>query len=149
MSNPYLYALAERLHGHLGWLGLAVLLHPVITLRRRKGLSRGARWSVALAAALMLAPYALGWWIYPTYRAEVKPLLMRESVPWVLAFEAKEHLAFMALALTVGGAGAVLADGRRAATREAAWSLLALGWLCGVATGILGVMIAARAHPGW
>lgn len=149
MSNPYLFALAERLHGHLGWLGLAVLLHPIITLRKRRGFSRGTRLTVALAAVLMFLPYAVGWSIYPTYRSQVKPLLLRESVPWVLAFETKEHLAFLALALTLGGAGALLVDGRREVTRRAAWSLLVLGWLCGAVTGILGVMIAARAHPGW
>ena len=149
MSNPYLYALAERVHGHLGWLGLAVLLHPVISLRVRKGISRGTRLSAILAAILMVLPYGLGWWIYPTYRERVKPALLQESIPWVLAFEAKEHLAFMAVALTIGGTGALLLDGRAAQTRSAAWSLLTLGWLCGVATGVLGVLIAARAHPAW
>lgn len=149
LDNPYLYALAERIHGHLGWLGLAVLLHPVVLLRTRRRSAPGTRLTAGLGAGLLLLAYALGWWLYPAYRTAVKPALMRASIPWVLAFEAKEHLAFLSVAMAVGGAGALLLDGKAAQTQAAAWSLLVVSWLCGLATGILGVMIAARAHPAW
>ena len=149
LESPHLFALLERVHGHLGWLGLAVLLHPVITLRLRRGVTRGTRLSVVLAALLMAAPYALGWVIYPTYRASVKPRLLLEARGWALAFETKEHLAFFALALTLAGAGTLLAAPRSPHGREAAWALLAAGWLCGVVVGVLGSLIAGRAHPAW
>lgn len=149
IESPHLYALLERLHGHLAWLGLAVLLHPVITLRRRAVVSRGARLSVVLAVVLLALPSAMGWWLYPTYRVQVKPTLLHGAVPWLLAFETKEHLAFFSLALAVGGAGALLLAPRSPVAQKAAWSLLATGWLCGAMVGILGSLIAGRAHPAW
>ncbi|MEL6346636.1 MAG: hypothetical protein AAFV53_26220 [Myxococcota bacterium] len=149
MSNPYWYALLERLHGHLGWLGLAVLLHPVITLGKNPPPRRSTRLSVWLAAALMLAPYGVGWAIYPTYRSRVKPGLMREALPWAMAFETKEHLAFMAVALAVSGALTLAFAGNTEGGRRSARALLAAAWLCGLAVGILGLLIASRAHPAW
>ena len=44
-----------------------------------------------------------------------------------------------AVALAVGGALTL----RHAPAREAAWSLLLAGWLCGVAAGIVGIVVAA------
>lgn len=147
--SPGLYALLERLHGHVGVLGLAVLLHPVLTLRWRRGLSRGQRWSVGLAAALIAAPFASGWWLYPTYRAHVKPGLVRDATQLAWAFERKEHLAFFTLALTLGGAAALLADGRSPEGRRLAHVLLTLAWLCGASTAALGVLVASAAAPAW
>ncbi len=143
MTSPYLYALAERLHGQLGWLGLAVLLHPVISLRSPIS-SRGARLSAVLALLLTALPYAIGLAIYPTYREQVKPGLAQASGGWALAFELKEHLAFFTISLVLGGT-VVLLTGQRQPAR----ALLAMGWLCGVMVGVLGLLIAGRAHPAW
>lgn len=147
--TPSLFALLERAHGHLGWLGLAVLLHPVLTLGRRGAVTRGMRWSAGLAAALIAAPYALGWAIYPTYRAHIKPGLVRETVSVALAFETKEHLALFTLALTLSGVAALWAGGRSPEGRRAARVLLTAAWLCGVAVGALGIFVASVAHPAW
>ncbi|MCB9742673.1 MAG: hypothetical protein H6740_08740 [Alphaproteobacteria bacterium] len=147
--SPTLFALAERLHGHLGLLGLAVLLHPVITLRRRRGLTRGARLSALLAALLIALPFASGWAIYPSYRAHVKPGLVREAQSWAWAFETKEHLAFFTLALTLGGVAVMLGRGQTPEGRRLASALLSLAWGCGLCVGILGVLVAAVTAPAW
>lgn len=146
LESAALYALLERVHGHIALLGLAVLLHPVITLWRRKGLTRGTRLSANIAAVFLVVQYALGWLVYPTYRKTVKPGLVQEALPYAMAFETKEHLAIMAVALTLGGVGTLHAAGRTEAGRKAARVLLLMAWLCGVAVGVMGVVIAARAH---
>jgi len=141
-----MYALLERLHGHLGWLGLAVLLHPVITLRRSV-ITRRCRLSVILAAMLISAPSILGWWLYPTYRQQVKPSLIMRSENWALAFETKEHLAWFALVLTWSGVMTVFLAGNQG--RRVARMLLGCAFVCGLIVGVLGVLIAGQAHPGW
>ena len=76
--SPQLFALLERLHGHTAVLGLAVLLHPVITLARGRVLGKGGRWSAALAALLIALPSVAGWLLYPHYREQIKPVLVAE-----------------------------------------------------------------------
>lgn len=147
--SPELYALLERLHGHLALLGLAVLLHPVITLGRRGRPTRGQRWSVGLAALLLTLPALGGAWLYPTYRAEVKPRLLRDELELARAFESKEHLAFAAVVLTLAGAAALFAAGEEAEGRRLARLLLGLGWCCGLLVGLLGIFVASGAHPAW
>lgn len=144
-----LFALLERVHGHLALLGLAVLMHPVITLRTRRGLSWRMQLSADLGAVLLLVPFALGAWIYPTYRRDVKPSLWVEHHDAALLFETKEHLAAMAVALAVGGALALRSGGKQPAARQVAWTLLLLGWLCGAGAGFIGLQVAAAAHPGF
>ncbi len=134
-----IFALLERIHGHVAVLGLAVLLHPVISLRRRRGTARYTQLSADLGALLLVAPVALGLAIYPAYRADVKPGLLVGAPLAAVAFETKEHLGAMAVALAIGGAVTL----RHAPAREAAWSLLFAGWLCGVAAGIVGIVVAA------
>jgi hypothetical protein len=143
------YAVLERLHGHVGWLALALLLHPVLTLRLRRGWGRWTQLTADLAVALLAAPYVIGLIIYPGYRAWVKPDLLREAPAIAAAFETQEHLAAFALALAVGGALTLRAGRRSPAAREAAWSLLAAAWLCGVATGAIGFWVSGWAHPGF
>lgn len=147
--SPQTYALLERLHGHLALLGLALLVHPLVTLRRRPGLSRRTLLSADLAALLLLLPYVGGWLLYPTYRGQVKPDLVRDSLPLARIFESKEHLALMALSLVLGGVAVLHAAGRQPEGRTAAWWLLAAGLLCGGITAGLGVAVAAGAAPGW
>lgn len=147
MSDPVEFALWQRVHGHLAVLGLAVLLHPVITLARRRLLTRGLWWSVIAAVGLLCSSFALGWWLYPTYRAKVKPGLYADHPEVMLRFESKEHLAWFTVSLVVAGA-LMLGSGREGA-REPARHLLAAAWLTGVITAALGVHVAASAGPGW
>lgn len=147
--SPETYALLERVHGHVALLGLALLLHPVITLRTRSSLNWRTHLTAELGAALLAAPFALGWAIYPVYRAEVKPGLYGRAPAWMAAFESKEHLAAMALCLAIGGALTLRLAGRTPSGRTAAWWLLAVGWSLGAVTGALGVAVASVAAPGW
>lgn len=147
--NPETYALWASIHGHLAVLGLAVLAHPLITLRRRPGLATWTLRTTWIAAAMVALPFGLGWWLYPTYRGHVKPGLRAIDHPALWRFESKEHLAAACLALVVGGAVVLTTAGRTAAGRRAAWWLLACGWLAGVTTAGLGVYVASVAQPGW
>gem|GEM_PF-1361261 len=131
------FDLLERVHGHLAVLALAALLHPVVTLGRRKRVTRGTRWAVGAGAGLLLVAYAGGWWLYPEYRELVKPDL---PVEVSLLFERKEHLAWMALALAAGGVGVLF--GRPEAWRTGR-ALLVAGWCCGAVAAVLGVVVAA------
>ena len=129
------YGLFERIHGHLGILGLALLLHPVLTLPASRTWTRRTAWFAALA---LVVPFGLGWWLYPEYRADEKPhlpVLLRD------AFEVKEHLAALAVGLVIPGA--IAARGGEAA-RRIARHLLGAAWLCALAAGLLGVWIAGR-----
>lgn len=143
------YSWLVSLHGHLAVLGLAVLLHPVITLRRRNSVSKNVMLTADLGALLLLAPFAMGWAIYPTYRKTVKPLLWMEAPGAVLRFESKEHLAALAVALAVAGALTLRLGGRRPAGREAAWILLLCAWTLGVITALLGIYVRGQAQPGF
>jgi hypothetical protein len=140
-----LFALLERLHGHLGVLALALLLHPVITLRRR-GLTLWGRRTADLAAAMLAATFAGGWWLYPSYRESVKPALLADLPGIALRFESKEHLALFAAVLAIAGAAAL--RGKGPALRLAWWLLLS-GWVCGVLAAALGVVVAAYGAPAW
>lgn len=146
--SPEVFALLQRIHGHLALLGLAVLLHPVLTLGR-KGMTRGMRWSLVAAGVLVAGPFAMGWWLYPTYREAIKPSLVREHTTLALAFESKEHLALMCLSLTLSGVSIALLGGREPRARRLARVLLALAWLTGVTTAVLGLWVAGGAHPAW
>lgn len=149
MNAEVLYALLERLHGHLGWLGLAVLLHPVVALGRVQKVTWRMQLTADLGAALLLAPFFLGAVIYPTYRSGVKPGLRLTDPAVAIAFESKEHLAVFAVALALAGALTLRGAGGSAAGRRAGRALCAAAWLCGAVTGILGVWVASHAHPGW
>lgn len=140
------YALAERLHGHLALLGLAVLLHPVITLRVRRGVSKRMQLSADLGALLLVLPYIGGLLLYPAYRANVKKVLLLDQPAVAAGFESKEHLAAMAVALAIGGALTLRASGTDAGRRTAR-ALLFAGWVCGFAAAILGLWVASSAHP--
>ena len=145
---PEAFALLQRVHGHIALLGLAVLFHPVLTLGRR-ALTRGTRWTLHLAVALVTASTALGWWLYPAYRSGVKPRLIHEHPGWALAFETKEHLALFCLVLTWAGVGALLRSGASAAVRRASRVALSLAFLCGIAAAALGIGVAAVGSPAW
>jgi zinc transporter ZupT len=147
--NGELYTWLVAIHAHLAVLGLAVLLHPVISLRRRNSISRNMLLTADLGALLLLLPYLMGWAIYPSYRRLVKPWLWIEAPGAVLRFESKEHLAAMAVALAVAGALTLRLAGRRPAGREAAWILLLCGWALGFITALLGIYVRGVAQPGF
>jgi hypothetical protein len=90
----------EHVHGHLGWLGVAALLHPAILLRNPK---RRARLSVALATGLVLATALFGVGIYPLYRERIKQHIFIEAPRLGWMFERKEHLAVGAVAFALAG----------------------------------------------
>src|SRR5579871_6692378 len=95
--------IVEHVHGPLGWLTSAALLHPAILLRSK---NRKAHLSVGLAAAFATAQGALGVWLYEPYRDRLKQHIFIEQ-RWVgLMFERKEHLAVGAIFLAWAGASA-------------------------------------------
>jgi hypothetical protein len=136
---------AEHVHGHLGWLAAAALLHPAILLRNPQ---RRAHLSIALATGFASAVGALGAGLYGPYRMRVKPHLFAEA-PWVgLMFERKEHLAFGAVALTWAGAlayaGAIGADEEvRAPLRTFASRAFVVAAALAIATAALGTLVAS------
>ncbi|MEI7892176.1 MAG: hypothetical protein WCI05_03745 [Myxococcales bacterium] len=91
--------LLEHLHGALGWLALAALVHPALLLRRRPS----AHLAVVLACGLITLAAGGGVLLYPAYREEVKGAVFRHSAQVGLLFERKEHLSFGAVLLAWGG----------------------------------------------
>ncbi|MGH7329489.1 MAG: hypothetical protein ACREJX_14175 [Polyangiaceae bacterium] len=103
--------LMEHVHGHLGWMSVAVLIHPAIVLWRKPR----ADWAVGLALAFTTFVGGLGVWLYGAYREKIKQSIFIASPRIGLFFERKEHLAFGAIALAWVGALAYFA-GRVKAT---------------------------------
>lgn len=140
--NPL--ALWTAIHGYLGVLAAAALLHPAILLRRGSPLSRGGRWSVGLTALVTTLGFSLGIFLYGSYRAEVKRPLFTESIRAGLLFETKEHIAVGVVALTLGAALAALYAPRDARTiRRVAALLFVFAALACIATASLGSYVTA------
>ncbi len=100
--------LLESIHGHLGILATAALVHPAILLRHGKPLTRRNRWALSLAAAFSIAAWSAGIFIYGDYRRLVKRGLFQASVRAGLFFETKEHLALGVVCLASGALVAAL-----------------------------------------
>jgi len=136
---------AEHVHGHLGWLAAAALLHPAILLRNRK---RKADLSVGLSTGFVTCVAALGACLYDPYRDRLKQHIFIEA-RWVgLLFERKEHLAFGAVLLAWAGAAAYTsARGARAEIqtplRTFAFRAFALSAALALVTACLGTVIAS------
>lgn len=124
------WLLLQKLHGHLGVLALAASLHPVLSVR--------ARLSAYAAAALMVATHALGWWVYPAYRSEVKLRVYEASYAAGQLFETKEHLAFFALCLALAGVGLTWA-------RQPSRTIWGLCAACALGAGVIGVVVSSVA----
>lgn len=92
--------LLEHVHGHLGWLAVAALLHPAILLRNPK---RRARLSVALATSVVVLTGSLGAVLYPEYRTHLKQQIFIHAPALGWCFERKEHLAVGALGFALVG----------------------------------------------
>lgn len=95
-----LLRLLERVHGHLGWLAAAALLHPAIVLRNPK---RRARLSAVLSATFATLSGGFGAYIYADYSRSLRRSMYIASTHYGLLFERKEHLAFAAIALAWAG----------------------------------------------
>ena len=95
-----LLRLLERVHGHLGWLTAAALIHPAIVLRNPR---RRARLSVVLSTLFATVTGALGAYIYADYSRVLRRAIYVASTHYGLLFERKEHLAFAAIGLAWAG----------------------------------------------
>lgn len=90
-----LLRVVEHVHGHLGWLAAAALVHPAIVLRNP---ARRARLAAAMSTGFASLTGVLGAWLYPWYRQILKRALFVQSTRAGWMFERKEHLAVAALA---------------------------------------------------
>lgn len=151
--------LLAELHGHLGWLAAAALVHPAILLRdQAKWLvrGRGGAWrvkhslSIALACGLVTAAASAGALVYGPYREKVRPFLF-ESAPLVgWMFERKEHLALGAAVFAWVGVFAALAarssgedEARRLRLGRAAHRAFVAAAALTVVTACLGTWVAS------
>lgn len=135
----------ERIHGHLGWLAVIALLHPVIVLRRPK---RRAPLAATLSTALALATGILGTTIYPEYRVRLKQAIFLDAPTLGWCFERKEHLGLFAIMFALVGCVAHLAAPSFAKERQelvatmahraylAAFALAALAAILGIAVAV-------------
>jgi hypothetical protein len=144
-----LFALLERVHGHLALLGLAVLVHPLLSLGRGKELRRGTWLTVVVGIGLLVPAFALGLGLYPSWRGHVKPLLIERAPLVAQAFELKEHLAWFTVILAVSALGILGSAGRLVQARGLARLLLGGALGCGLCTAALGIWIGGGAWPAW
>jgi hypothetical protein len=136
--------LTEHIHGHLGWLATATLLHPAIVLRSR---SRRAHLAVALATGVVTVAAGLGAWLYVAYRERLKQGIFVHAPSVGLLFERKEHLAFGAVVLAWAGAAAYFAapgaaPGTRLRLRTVAFQAFCASATLSVLVAILGTVVA-------
>lgn len=135
----------EHIHGHVGWLCVAALLHPAILLRNPK---RRARLSVILATVFAVATGLMGGFIYPEYRLRLKQAIFIHAPTLGWCFERKEHLAVGAVGFAlVGCIGHLSArsfedDGVRERLASAAHHAYVAAFLLSLVVAVLGVVVA-------
>ena len=129
--------LFEHVHGHLGWLAAATLVHPAILLRSR---TRSAPLAVAFATVLVTLAAGIGVGLYASYRARLKQGIFIHAPSVGLLFERKEHLAFGAVLLAWAGAAAYFAAPRAAKDTRQGLRTLAFHAYC--ASAALAVLVA-------
>ena len=132
--------LLERIHGHLGWLVAAALIHPAIILRRPK---RRARLAVLLSATLATLAGGLGAFIYPSYSRMLRRAMYVASFRHGLLFERKEHLAFAAILLAWAGCFLHLSARDSETRARAAHLAFVAAAVMTLAVATLGTLIAA------
>jgi hypothetical protein len=128
----------ERIHGHAGWLGAALLIHPAILLRNR---SRRAHLAVAIGTGLATFVAGLGLYLYVDYRARLKRQLFIDAPDVGYLFERKEHLAFGAIMLAWAGCAAYFAAPRAEPKLRA--TLRTIAFRAFVASAALATTVAA------
>src|SRR5271166_4972216 len=126
--------IVEHIHGHVGWLSAAALVHPAIVLRRQLG---GA-WAVGLSTGLVTLNAAMGVWLYGPYCDLLKRHIFQSSPTIGLLFERKEHLAFGAVLLA--WVGAIAHVGKLRALSQRAYLIAAL---LAIAVASLGTIVAS------
>lgn len=136
--------LVAHVHGHLGWLAAAALVHPAVVLRRPE---RRAHVAVGTSVLLVTVAAALGAWLYPSYRESLRALVFLDARSLGLAFERKEHLAFGAVLLAwAGGAAYVSAlraqDATRVVLRRTAHRAFVAAAVLAVVVAVLGTSVA-------
>ena len=136
---------AEHLHGHLGWLAAAALVHPAVILRKAE---RRAHLAVGLGVGIATTAAVMGMALYPSYREQLKPTIFADATSVGLAFERKEHLAFGAIMMAWAGASAYVASrlaaaGAAAPLRRASHACFVVAALFAVVTAVLGTCVAA------
>ena len=150
MNGTLLLRLLEHVHGHLGWLSVAGLLHPAILLRPKNGLRRRrARLSVSLATASVVVTALIGAIIYPSYRNRIKQHLFIEAPRLGWMFERKEHLAVAAVAFALVGCVSHLAlplvptgGPEQSLARLAHWAFI-VAFAFALCAAVLGVSVAS------
>ncbi len=135
----------EHLHGHLGWLAAAALVHPAILLRWPR---RRANLAVAFAVGLVTVTGALGVTLYGSYRDRLRQPMFAQAASIGYLFERKEHLAFGAIVLSWAGAIAYAAELRaegdaRQSLRRVARVAFAAAAALAVASAALGTAVAS------
>jgi hypothetical protein len=152
-----LLRMAEHVHGHLGWLAAAALVHPAIVLRPRRrgalaidsfddsveagGRLRRSGLSVVLATSFVTCVSALGGWLYVAYRQQLKRDIFASAPAVGLLFERKEHLAFVALVLAWAGTAAFFTASRTRGRWQTRFSTIAFRAFAGSAA--LAIIVAS------
>lgn len=137
--------LLEHVHGHLGWLAVAALLHPAILLRDP---TRRARLSTLFATLFLLLAGGLGVSLYPEYRSRLKQQLFVHAPALGWCFERKEHLAVGALAFAIIGCIAhwstqrIADDALRTTVAQAAHRAYVVAFVLSLGVAIFGVAVA-------
>jgi hypothetical protein len=147
MPNPLIdpIRIAEHLHGHLGWLAAAALLHPAILLRNAK---RRAHLAVASSVGLVTLVGAVGVSLYDPYRDRLKQQIFIHAPRIGYLFERKEHFAFGAIVLAWAGAAAYVGSRRaeggvHASLRTFAFRAFVLAAAMAAVTAALGTVVAS------
>lgn len=134
----------ERVHGHLGWLAAAALVHPAILLRSP---TRRASIAVGAAVALVTCVGALGVVLYGEYRERLKQSIFQQAPSIGYVFERKEHLAFGAIVLAWAGglayfAAPTSASALHAPLRMFAFRAFAAASVLAIVAAALGTVVA-------
>lgn len=136
--------LMEHVHGHLGWLAAATLVHPAIVLRSR---TRRAHYAVGLSTVFVTVAAGIGVLLYAPYRERLKQGIFMHAAPIGLLFERKEHLAVGAVLLAWAGAAAYFAapsaaEPTRHHLRTIAFRAFCASALLAILVAILGTIVA-------
>ena len=147
--TPYEMALTERLAHYVGWLAVAVTCHPLVSLRTRAKITKGAKWTLVLAGVLTSTSLWLGGTI------EV-PL----HEPYALHGEATQHAVARSRALMPAlswlwgcslwlGLLALCVTDDSLRRRRVALSALGVAVICGLAVSGMRVGIAVGTQVPW